>query len=100
MAVIDSNSSLSANEVVDLHVFMHHTPECYNVCPSFLGSSQQEGRHLAVVTGGVLLHSALYSEVGGGSLGGQCAGQCVQHPQETGRPLSQQYSGSDPCYAD
>ena len=55
---------------------------------------------LAVVTGGVLLCSALHPEVGGGCLGGQRAGQPVQQAQETGRPLSQQCSGSDPCYAD
>ena len=45
--------------------------------------------------GGVLLHSTLHFEVGGGSFGGECVGQPVQQPQEAGRPFPQQYCRSD-----
>ena len=46
--------------------------------------------------GDICFHSALHSEVGGGSFGGGCAGQPVQQPQEARRPLPQQCCGSDP----
>ncbi len=46
--------------------------------------------------GGVLFHSTLHSEVGGGSFGGECAGEPVQQPQKAGRSFPQQRCGSDP----
>ncbi len=46
--------------------------------------------------GGVRVYSTLHSEMGGGSFGGECAGQPVQQPQEAGRPFPQQCRGSDP----
>jgi hypothetical protein len=47
-------------------------------------------------TGDICFHSTFHSEVGGGSFGGECAGQPVQQPQEAGRPFPQQCRGSDP----
>ena len=77
------------------HVALTFGPSAFDV----INIAQQQSKQadvLMMCTGDICVHSTLHFEVGGGSFGGECAGQPVQQPQEAGRPFPQQHCGSDP----